>query len=263
MLRLFLLFILNGSTVVASVTTKSWKLSHRLLNANDATDQWAARGTIELSLNEDSDEPSIVISNEKLEESFATLVQNDAALYQIKLGDTILTTVPACHLRRSNFRDELQLSLNDQAEILSLSYHPIISPLAPKSCGDYYETPLSGETMFESKVSFETAVPGMVVGKPTKDTKATVKPPPGFKWLPGPKSSGKKAFGSDGSIPVDNPDEPKPPQGPFEFMKRYWYVFLPILIMNLMGGEAPPPAKEGDDAAPATTAEPKRRGKKG
>lgn len=255
MLRLVAL--LNLSSVFAS-TTKSWTISHRLLNANDVSDAWTVRGTIELTIDPEAgdsknEEPSIAISNEPIQESFASSVQHDAALYQMKLGDNILTTVPACHLRRSNFRDELVLNLNDQAELLSLSYHPIISPLAPKSCGAY-ESPLSGEKAFESKISFETAVSGMVVGKPIKDGKSSIKPPPGYKWLPGPKSKGA-------AFDATPKEEQKPPQGPFEFMKRYWYIFLPVLLMNLLGSEAPPAqAKEEGEGGEQQT---KRRGKKG
>jgi hypothetical protein len=135
-----------------------WTLSHRVLkndiiNADaDADDSsstsvsaWSLRGTMELrwlenNNNNDDALPELTFVNAPLSENLLQAIPDDSAFYQIRIdensssgtsGSSILTTIPACHVRRANFRDEIALSLNDQAEILSLSYDPLISPLAP------------------------------------------------------------------------------------------------------------------------------------
>lgn len=62
------------------------------------------------------------------------------------------------------------------------------------------------------------------------------KPPPGLKFFAKVNPHGP---GSPGGA------EPEPLTGPGGFFKRYWYIILPIMLMNIFGQA--PPAEEGGD----------------
>ena len=66
------------------------------------------------------------------------------------------------------------------------------------------------------------------------------KPPPGFAFLPNPNQ--KKA---------DPRMEEDPITGPTSFLKRYWYILLPLLIANVFATDPPPQSssKQGRTAA--------------
>lgn len=46
----------------------------------------------------------------------------------------VSASVPGCSVRRSNLREEITLSVNPTGKLMSVSYRPLISPLAPKTC---------------------------------------------------------------------------------------------------------------------------------
>lgn len=106
------------------------------------------------------------------------------------------------------------------------------------------------------------------------------KPPPGLKFLPKAKLNTETGGGGAGG---GTGGEQPPISGPTDFVKRYWYIILPIMLMNLFAS-SPPAAEEGDGnnkaelsqgaaevgtsavAAAAVTADsprPKRRDKRG
>jgi len=300
---LLLLATAACSSSAEASKTKTWTLYHRILtpaaaaSANTAVNEWSVRGTIELAVHDDdvdaaadtaADDEDVTI---KVENTAAALTEqlaqsltsaSSVSYYQLKLVEVtqqqqnnnnnnnnnnhqVLTSVPACNVRRANFRDEFVLQLQPgTARALSLSYLPLVSPLAPPTC-DAYQGKLPETTLqFESKVSWETAVPGMVVGKPaapavqhqstTTDPTAKVgkiKPPPGLKWIPGKRKSTTTtatAAGSNGNPLLDETETPPEEAGMFGFFKRYWYIFLPMMIINLMGAAAPA-AEEGGGGA--------------
>jgi hypothetical protein len=237
--------------------TKSWSVHHRVFSPGmSSTSDWSLRGSIQLIVDPNAEE-RISVKIDNTSELTRDLAQSlsSAQFYQIKLQETgavgtaeILTSVAACDVRRANFRDEFVLQLHpSSAQALSVTYMPLISPLAPDTCDEYKSLP---ETLqFESKAGWETSVPGMTVGKPPPKVidplkpQPKVVPPPGLKWVPG-ASSRKKA--QNGAFP----DENRPPEeaGMFGFFKRYWYVILPVLIINLMSTGEQAPASQG--AAP-------------
>ena len=247
----------------AEAKTKSWTLYHRLMTPGSSENEnWDVRGTIELVV-DGAEEAVMTLDNTEnalttdLAQSLTS--SSEASFYQLRLveNDTeakhapeLLTSVPACHVRRANFRDEFALQLHPgTARALSVSYMPLISPLAPPTCDAYQGLP--ERLAFESKVTWETAVPGMVVGKPVvadpTKPQAQIKPPPGLQWIPGAQRTSPQ-----GTTFAD----PKPQQeaGLFGFLKRYWYIVLPLMIINLMGAAAPPPEAEGAAAAAAAGA---------
>jgi len=152
--------------------------------------------------------------------------------------------------------------------VISLAYSPLISPLAPKSCDDLPAP--SQEIKFNSKVEYETAVPGMSL----KTILPNYQPPPGLKFLSGkPKSPG--TVGGDAKPEgFGTKEETEPDTGIMGFFRRYWYIILPIFLMQMMGATEPEQPQQGQpqggagggQAAPAAQASgggSKRRGKRG
>ena len=100
----------------------------------------------------------------------------------------------------SSFRlhsDELVVSLGStSAQILSISYMPLISPLAPATCDAYStddEDASKQQFQFESRVSVETAIPGMTL----RNVLPEYQPPAGLHMLSSKQSL--KDAGGDGS----------------------------------------------------------------
>lgn len=152
-------------------------------------------------------------------------------------------------------REEILLTLGPHASAISLSYIPLISPLAPKNCDhEHWEQKRSNlPEGWETKISWETSTPGMKLAK----VMPNYKPPPGLKWLPrvGPNGKIHQGQGPPGSDQGGGgPGQEQEMSGPFGFMKRYWYIILPLLIANLFGGEAPAPEGQPAQSGPAAGA---------
>lgn len=275
--------------VVEGNKTKSWTLHHRLLapGSSSATSNsdWSIRGTVELTIVDPvpagvaelpDSSVTLVLSNgeNSLTEELAQALTSTSGWYQLQLmedgkqqspDEIVLTSVPACHVRRANFRDEFVLQLQQNtAKVLSLTYMPLISPLAPATCDEYNQSQHSPDSVptFESKISWESNVPGMVVGKPPPPTdplqpqgfgpshNKVTPPPPGLRWIPG---ASRKPTGAGGGLGAD-PEHPPTENGPFGFAKRYWYILLPLMLVNLLGaGETPAPAAAGAPGAVAAS----------
>jgi hypothetical protein len=298
--------------------------------------EWMRRGTINLTIydpkvpNEEPVVLEIVNDENALSQSFIDDVRtldgmsNMTTWYQLKLIDTtpdddhtttatatdtpsvvLLTSVPACAVLRSNFRDEVLLQFQSvrNTNIISLTYIPYISRFAPKKCMDYTpivviptpttKTTTAGTTtstssssmkenstnlgiihhyQFISKISWETAVPGMMVGKPPLIDPMTqlpstmkIKPPPGYRWFPNIPTNTHNTKRKSNVPPGDDNNEeeggsiPPPDNTPFGFFKRYYYIFIPLMIMNLINTANPPPppsttSSEQQQGPPPTTA---------
>eukprot|EP00339_Tiarina_fusa_P007165 CAMPEP_0117021304 /NCGR_PEP_ID=MMETSP0472-20121206/16086_1 /TAXON_ID=693140 ORGANISM="Tiarina fusus, Strain LIS" /NCGR_SAMPLE_ID=MMETSP0472 /ASSEMBLY_ACC=CAM_ASM_000603 /LENGTH=84 /DNA_ID=CAMNT_0004726743 /DNA_START=1 /DNA_END=251 /DNA_ORIENTATION=+ len=73
-----------------------------------------------------------------------------------------MSTVPACNLRRANFKDEFQVILPRTSEhVTSFAYNPLISPLAPTSCDELPIPEESPTLISRAQVGLDT--PGMVL----------------------------------------------------------------------------------------------------
>jgi hypothetical protein len=199
-------------------------------------------------------------------------IQNDAVppsildgLYQVKIVDDsnpsayAMTSIPACQLRRANFRDEIALTLGPAGSIISISYDPMVSPLAP-SCRQLAENDSwPKKDTFESKISFETSTPAMTLPTVLPHSK----PPGGLKFFPRSSNEAK-------SDPL-NPEGQEPPKS---FFQRYWYIFAAFFLVQLFqggggGGEQQGQTSQqqgGGVAAPAAAPSPgggaRRRGKR-
>lgn len=158
-------------------------------------------------------------------------------------GRSASTILSACELRRSNLRVELTLTLGMTGSILSLSYTPLISPLAP-SCHSFPTFSSLADAnqglTFHTKVTYTTGTPGM-----TLPQVLTSNPPPnGLVWLPRTGYSGK---GKVGNPHLDMMEDANTPPEHQSFLRRYWYIILPLLIITTLGGENNPPSTEKDE----------------
>lgn len=178
--------------------------------------------------------------------------------------------------------DEISLAFGQQGHVISVAYSPLVSPLAPKTCDEL--APLADDDapiQFTTKVEYETAVPGMSL----KTILPSYQPPPGLKFIPGGnKAKGQAGTGGGDAKPEgfqqDKP-EAEAPAGIMGFFQRYWYIILPIFLMNMISTEPEQQQQQGQQgggaagqggggqpaAAPAARGggggAPKRRGKRG
>jgi hypothetical protein len=140
---------------------------------------------------------------------------------------------------------------------------PKVSRLASQECTGLDNTgnDTSVQATFNSTVSWETAVPGMTL----KAVLPPLKPPPGLQFIEGAKrkqrkpgagaagAGGTKPLGAGGTDPNEEidtddlppPNQPPPIRTPIDFIKRYWYLILPLMISSLMPSEpAPAPSEQ-------------------
>jgi hypothetical protein len=265
-LTVAVLLDVTSTTVVAAEASTSNGPSWLLMHSWDGN-RYTSRGTLEIVAgSEGSDKPGEILKIKN--DAKATMSPQDVTnmlnygWYHIMLFSATvanldeheepvaIATVPACHLRRANFRDEFMFVVGSDDAIVSMSYAPLISPLAPKTC-DMESLALMRSideekgVAFDSKVSdVSTYVPGMVL----KAVLPQSKPPPGILFLPNPnrqrsannnKAGSSSAGAGPGTEGGEEGGEPETPPGPFDFIKRYWYVFVPLLIMNFVTSESP------------------------
>eukprot|EP00538_Stauroneis_constricta_P002671 CAMPEP_0119551082 /NCGR_PEP_ID=MMETSP1352-20130426/4452_1 /TAXON_ID=265584 /ORGANISM="Stauroneis constricta, Strain CCMP1120" /LENGTH=284 /DNA_ID=CAMNT_0007597091 /DNA_START=6 /DNA_END=860 /DNA_ORIENTATION=- len=217
-----------GESSTAALS-KSWTLLHSFNGGQD----FSRRGVIgwdpeKQELDVQNDEGSL--SSEDLKQA------KETGWYQVKAvpsdaedsSDYAMATVPACHIQRANFRDEFSLLIGRDDSLISLSYNPLISPLAPKDCNELESANEVDGLSFSSKAALELDRPGMVI----RPVLPNSKPPPGMKFIPNPNNSRKNPDGT--GVP---PNEPEPITGPMSFIRRYWYVVLPLVLANFIGGD--------------------------
>jgi hypothetical protein len=261
------------------VRAVQWTIYH----SYDGGESYSRRGTLEWK----GEAEGLVITNDELTAELARDILS-SAWYKVKIetttttteGEYVLATVPSCHLRRANFKDEFSLTFprmgSDNRAITSLAYIPLVSPLAPKSCDEYEPdqlVPTENTAMqWNSKVTATLDTPGMTL----RSVLPTMKAPPGLSWTTSNKggplgSSGGTPGGDRGGRPDgEQPTDERP------FYVKYWYVLLPLVLAQFMPGpEAPkqstPVGAEqaggGGDPAVSAVADgggaPKRRGKRG
>ena len=103
MFFLLLLFCLLSTAL--AVDTRTWTLQHSFNAGKD----WSTRGELELVFPaDDYEEAQLAVHNDDSCWDSAMMNQlMETGVYQLKLlsnEDFVLTTVPACQLRRANFR---------------------------------------------------------------------------------------------------------------------------------------------------------------
>lgn len=132
----------------------------------------------------------------------------------------------------------MTVTLNSHANAVSISYTPLVSPLAPK-CQEL--SPLDEVPTFKSSITFETATPGMTIPTLLPETK----PPVGLKFF----------ARSQGAADIPGVTKPATDTGPKGILMKYWYIILPIFIMMMTaGGEEPPRGAAGPEGTATSVA---------
>lgn len=174
----------------------------------------------------------------------------DYGWYSVKIqgGDSVtdqfvFQTVPACNLQRANFKDQFDITFprssldSSQDSITSFAYTPLVSPLAPKSC-DYESIDDEKVKVFSSKVNVQLDKKAMTM----KNVLSQSKPPPGIMFIKQPRQPGVGERGDqEGGEKYDDPDAPNPIPSPFSFLQKYWYIILPMVLLQFIQK----PAEEG------------------
>ena len=274
-----------GRTHVCTADERTYKVYHRL---GAAASGFTERSTIILSTDVSTSDGDDGNGTAKGASSALSITATDAAncidpaavdemiasgsMYTIQVvdqstGQAATASVPGCDVRRASFREELELTLSQSGSLVSAMYTPLVSPLAPScaSLGPLAETE-GAVPEFQTSVSYETSKPAMTV--PLVLPK--VKPPPGLKLYPRKKpaagTGGGGGEGADGAGAGGNGggsaaafEEDEKPQNQ-SFLMKYWYIILPLMILQFVGGPEPPPQQgeggdsEGGNAAAATSA---------
>jgi len=161
-------------------------------------------------------------------------------------------------------RDEFAFTLDSKGDILSFSYQPLVSPLAPPTCTDF--SAQDEVLALDSRFAYATTVPGMTL----RNVLPEMKPPPGLKMIPGASNPNRQQQGGSG----EKQDVP-PPNTVMGFLQRYWMILLPMFILNFMTAPQEKPGQQQQQGAgeqqqqqsgaqqAKPTAGAKRRGKRG
>jgi hypothetical protein len=256
--KMFISFFILAPIATAndSGTVVSWSIFHSWNPQQDfvrrGTIAWNKKNHMTEEINNVDDKEASVILDINNDQTLTVQDIKDMmnyGWYHVKLvpnsnpQDSVLGTVPACHVVRAKFKDIFEITLPrinpNEDHILSFAYTPLVSPLAPKSCDDYPALEDNVTMSFQSKTSVKLDTPGM----PLKSILPLSKPPPGLTFMKRPRDT--SATGSsnnkdrESNLNYDDPEpKPEPPSGIFGFFQRYWYVILPMVVMQFL---APPP----------------------
>ena len=260
-----LLAVVGTNMHVCSADQRTYTVYHRL---GAAAGGFSERGSIVLSTDAntgDGDSNDTNSASASASASALTVTATNAAgcvvpsavddmvastsMYTIQVvddatGQAAMASVPGCDVRRANFREELELTLSEKGSLVSVTLIPLVSPLAPPcaSLGPLAETE-GAVPEFQTTVSYETSKPAMTV--PLVLPK--VKPPPGLKLYPrkpaaaaGGEGAGGAGAGSNGDGAFEEDDKPQNQS----FLMKYWYIILPLMILQFVGGPKEPPQEE-------------------
>lgn len=268
----------------AAVVVRHYRVFHALSNTqkDDEEMKYHPRGTIQLALsntntdnsnsnsNDPSSSPSIEASIEQEEGNVWKMEGGDgnekswqdswnkaltasasaSALYMIKVvdeksGSEALASVPACDVRRANFREEIGLMIGSTGSLLSISYTVLVYPLAPP-CSPFSSSTTS-PPKFRTTITYETSQHAMNIPLLLPQTR----PPSGLLYskkqrkISSTTSSSEDNNNDGGGSAIRNPfikkngngndgdDDYFSKQG---FLTKYWYIIVPLMILILFGG---------------------------
>lgn len=247
-----LIHVLSFQLTLAESITKTYQVYHSIKPRTNPN-AFSRRGDITLSSTDDD----VAVSFQEADqgglsqnafEDLDALVESNG-LYRLKLvdeetGRSVLASVPSCEVRKSNFREEISLTLGYNGDLLSVSYIPLVSSLA-LPCHEL--PPLSTiEDDVKQKLSFHTTV------KYTTGTQASslpivmpqMKPPPGLSWMKRQGKSSTMPQSTDSTSPnsKESPfyDPEKDGKKHESFLMKYWYIILPLAIITFLTPEEPP-----------------------
>lgn len=206
-----------------------------------------------------------------LSENDVFALMESGGLYKVKArdvatGSEVTTSASPCEIKKSNYRERINLVLSSNGDLISLEYTPLVSPLMAKTpC----ETLLSEDPRdelndlprtFNSTASFSLGTPGMTV--PVVLSSPMNLPKGSFQALPRDRVGsdvgvGETGAGAGASEPRDDAfGDGESGNQRQSFLMRYWYIILPLFIMSMLGAEEPPPEQGGEPQQQGTAAAP-------
>lgn len=261
----------------AKATLKTFQVYHSY-KSND----FKTRGVIQIFLDEDGSIISSIHDNGKGSIDDSVLEGIDALVssggfYRIKVvdepsGTSVMASASSCEVRRAKFREEIGLTLGSTGSIISISYKSLASPLTPP-CHDLeplMEAKNKEDFAFRSTINFSMAKPGMAIPAVLPQTN----PPRGYNWIQRAKKADDNGNGSTGGGSSEDGSSFIPDGqagvGDQSFLRRYWYIILPVTIMTFLGPEEPAKGAGGGaksvaaaDVLGASSSGRQRRGKRG
>mmetsp|Transcript_18219 Transcript_18219/g.30395 ORF Transcript_18219/g.30395 Transcript_18219/m.30395 type:complete len:249 (-) Transcript_18219:178-924(-) len=187
-----------------------------------------------------------VISQEEAEGFKALLASN--SMYAIRilaqgnncLSEPVYASIPACELQRSNFKEDLALHVDRTGGLVGMHLtSPVIA--LPRTCDPRKIDTQKGITLQTKVRIVEPTTAGVI------PVQATGPRPPALANL---------------KIDVEDVGEAEKPEASQSFLRKYWYIVLPMVLFTLFGGVEPPPeggagagaAAGGSAGAPAAAA---------
>ncbi|KAL3656301.1 hypothetical protein V7S43_018873 [Phytophthora oleae] len=201
------------------------------------------RGVVEIVVSASTPKPKVsfsslpTLSNDDVEQ-LETLLQQDRH-YTIRAkadpadpdSPYVMTSVPMCMQAAMRLREDLAFHLSDSGKLVAIEY--LTPSLAEDACQEYKTSSLKG----------------LHLGPFGSVLKAQTGPSP-------PKNIVvKRDRAPQGVKPVKSEDgNDEPEEENQSFLRKYWYIILPIVVMSLFGGDggaAPAGGAGGAPAAPA------------
>lgn len=197
----------------------------------------------QLSTGEASFLPTEMLSGVQQEdiESFQKLLKTNA-LYTIRMNaqakncssDAVYAVIPACELQKSNFKEDIALHMDRGGHIIGLHYtSPVIA--LPRACNPK-KIPSDKDLKFQTNLRIlEPTTAGVIPVQaqgPRPPTLAHVK------------------------LNIEDVSEAGKPEADQSFMRKYWYIVLPMVLFTVFGGGESPAATEGEGGGAAPVASP-------
>lgn len=183
-----------------------------------------------------------------------------------KTGSVAMTSVSPCEIKKANYRENLKIVLSSRADLISLEYAPLVSPLRAKtSCLLFLDDAEKKEQdlpvlpiQFNTTVSYSSSTPAVTL--PLKLSSPMTIPRGGFKMLPRDKNSDTSGHsdlngGNNNNNNNDGGafhDETVTNSLSQSFMVKYWYIILPIFMIVVLGTEETPSPSSVESAATVT-----------
>jgi len=198
--------------------------------------------------------PNDTCVKDDIEESNFQELMVNRKFYRIKAVDVqtgmeVLTSILPCDIRKANFREKINLVLSSKGDLISLDYKPLISPiLASEACHTLFASKNRNKSFqFETSISYTTSEPAMTIPLILSNTNLAKN---AITMLPNEKNrvhggaSGSSSQGENDLFPGENQQEI-----PKSFLMRYWYIFVPMFLISLFGGQSPEEEKEGESSS--------------
>ncbi len=161
---------------------------------------------------------------------------------------TIIHPPAFCVTLKTNYREDIGLSMSQTGSLLSVSYIPLVSPLAAE-CHELEPMATSNrEYKFKTNIFYTTSTPGMTLPK----ILPKMRPPHGFNAIKinrsapsktataeggGNTNNNEQNYGGANRFHAEEDEERRNQEEPQSFLRKYWYIILPLSIFTFLGSD--------------------------